>query len=143
MNRNILILIVIGVLVIAFLLLTVMNTDEQPPVDEGNGQEEVVDLSDVTVTDLMVNGENGTVMLTTDDPSVITATITNESEQEVELTLTVKMDGDLFDNRHDWTYTVAPGETKEVEEVRDDHRTWYPGEFTVELGDEVVSVIVE
>ena len=143
MNRNLVILIIVGVIVIVFLLLTLTSDENEQPE---NGQEEISEVTEgVTVQNLKLNGEDGTVMLTTDDPSVITATIVNDSEeeQEVQLTLSVRKDGELFDNRHDWTYTVAPGETKEIEEVRETHHTWYPGEFTVEMGDEVITVIVE
>ncbi len=141
MNRNILLVIVVIVLLI-FTLISIFGggddtTDE--PIDTTPEEE----INQVTIEEFKLNGLDGTVRLTTDDPSVITATLRNETEEEQEIELKVVQDGRSFDERHGFTYTVAPGETKEIEEVREEHKTWYVGEFTVMLGDQTIEVIVE
>lgn len=117
-----------------FLSISEKTLQEEPAPEETTG---------VTVEDLMVNKQIEDVVLSKDEPTVITATITNESDNITEIILSVKMDGRLFDHRHDWTYTLEPGETKEIEEVRETHHSWYQGNFTVEIGDQMINVAVE
>ncbi len=106
-------------------------------------QVEEEDQSAIIVTDFSVNGETGQVFLNLDDESIITAVIANEGSSEKEVVMTVKMDGETFDGRHTWSYSINPGEIKEIEEVREVHHTWYEGSFTVELMGDVIEVIVE
>jgi hypothetical protein len=141
MNRNILLIIVVIVLLI-ITLITIFSEDGETtdvPVDTTPEEE----ASRITIKDFKLNGLDGNVKLTTEDPSVITATLINETEEEQEIELKVVQDGQSFDERHGFTYTIAPGETKEIEEVREEHKTWYVGEFTVMLGDQTIEVIVE
>lgn len=149
MNRNTLLIIVVGVLLV-FTLMTVFSSNEEStdePTDSNpenaTETETEEEIQDITIENFKLNGEDGTVTLTTDDPSVITATLINETEEEIEVELRVVQNGRAFDDRHSIKYTVAPGETQEIEEVREEHKTWYPGEFTVELGDQAIAVTVK
>ncbi len=105
--------------------------------------EEVAEKPEIIVRSLAVNGiTDPQVVLTMADKSVITAVIENPGLIEAEIMMSVRMNGELFDRRHDWTYVLGPGEVKEVREVREAHHTWYPGVFTVEIGDRVIEVTV-
>ncbi len=139
MDKKVLVL----VLFAAVVILVLVNVMGRESISELVVEEEVPEDTGIVVEELLLNGEEGSLTLTTDDPSVITATVRNDSDEEREVELSVRMGGRLFDERHDWTYTIAPGETLEIEEVREDHRTWYPGEFTVELEGNVIDVVVE
>lgn len=83
------------------------------------------------------------IFLTLDGELIIAAVIENIDPNETEVMMSVRMGGELFDRRHDWTYVLQPGEIKEVEEAREAHHTWHHGTFTVEIGDEIIEVFVE
>ena len=129
-------------MMVAALLLAVVAVVAFRPFEDQSTEELAVE-SAVVVEELLVNGQSGRVVLSTDDQSVITAVLRNDGDEPEEVELSVRLDERLFDDRHDWTYTVEPGEEKELEEVREVHHTWYQGEFTVELGDKIVEVAVE
>lgn len=142
MNRNILLSTVVIVLLILVLITIFNNNSEETndtPIDTTSKEE----VSKITIENFKLNGEEGTVRLTTEDPSVVTATLKNETEEEQEIDFRVVQNGRPFDERHGITYTLAPGETKDIEETREEHHTWYVGEFTVELGDQTIEVTVE
>ena len=140
MNKQILVLVIVAfilffVSISLFLSISKDETDEDETVPE--------EVASITIENLTVNGQTEDIVLSKDDASVITATLKNETDEVMEITLSVRMDGELFDGRHDWTYTLEPGETKEIEETREVHHTWYDGEFTVEIGDQMIKVTVE
>jgi len=134
MNKKVFAVIVI---IIIAAVIFVIGFQEEAIDPELNGEE-----ADIIVENLRVNGQEGPIELTTEEESIITATFRNDGEEAGEIELSVRMDGELFDHRHDWIYELEAGETKEVEEVREDHATWYPGEFTVEAGDQTIEVTV-
>lgn len=133
------VLLILGVIVLALVLFVVLRPEDEEVIDPP-----VVDEPEIIVHSLAVNGMTGPqIFLTLEDESIITAVIENAGPEEAEVMMSVRMDGELFDHRHDWTYVLQPGETKEVEEIREVHHTWYAGAFTVEVGDEIIEVFVE
>lgn len=134
MNKNTILLIVGAVVILGLILI----------VSLGPRTEEILEEPEVVVHYLAVNGlTDPQVFLNLGDESIISATIENPGSEEISVIMSVRKDGDLFDHRHDWTYVLQPGEIKEVEEVREVHHTWYPGVFTVEVGDKVIEKIVQ
>jgi len=134
MKHNKLIIAIIVIIVVLFIVLFVFGEKAQAP-----------EAPKITVEYLKVNGEEGPLItLNLDDQSIITALVRNEdTEREAEISLSVRRNSDLFDGRHSWTYTIGPGETREIEEIREVHRTWYGGEFTVEIGDKLIRIVVQ
>lgn len=137
MSNKVLVTLLVLVIIVAAVFLFRMET--QAPTEPEVEEEESV----ITVEELTVNGEAEEVVLDTDDETVIAATLTNETDAAEEITIAVKEDGEVLNEKHTWTYSVGPGETNEIEEVKEEHHTWYPGEFTVEAGDKSVEMVVE
>ncbi len=135
MKRNLFLFIIIIILFALIFYFSILQTEE-----------ENLESPEIVVESLKINGQEGRIItIGLENESIITAVVTNDGniEKEAELILSVKKDGELFDRRHNWIYTIKPGETKEIEEIREVHYTWYKGEFTVEIGDMKTKVIVE
>lgn len=131
------------ILLICFLVFAVAVFLANKNEDKTEKENETTIESQIVLEEFLVNGKSDNVVVGLDESSVITAVVTNQGEAKKEITMSVKMDGDTFDRRHTWNYIIEPGETKEIEEVRENHHTWYKGSFTVELLDEIIEVIVE
>jgi len=105
------------------------------------GEEEVtvivtddVEDPDIEVKEFTVNGETEDVHIDTDGETIIYAEVSNHGDFEVQMTVEIKEDGEDIRGPHDYSETIEPGTTGEIEEVYDPHPpAWYEGEFEVIL----------
>ena len=104
----------------------------------------VVEDLNITVEDLEVNGESDHLEIGTYDPVTVTATVTNDGDDPVDVPLYIAWDYELDQGHKDSVYVgLQPGETEEVEWEREEHGTWWPDEYTIIVGEESVNVTVE
>ena len=103
----------------------------------------VVEDLNIAVEDLEVNGVSDHLEIYEDDPVTVTATVTNDGDEPVDVPLNIAWDYEL-DQGHKGTVheDLQPGETDDIEWTREEHGTWWPDEYTVIVGTESVSVTV-
>lgn len=97
---------------------------------------------DLVVDDLTVNAEEDSVVVAKDEPVVITATVTNQGDEPVDVPLIVEGAEDEEGHKGYVLEDLEPGESEDIEWTRDEHGTWSEGEYTIRVGDETVDVTV-
>ncbi|GEM_PF-1406567 len=89
---------------------------------------------DIEIIEFTVNGEEEDVQIDIDDETVVYAEVENNLDEEVEMIVEILEDGEDIRGPHDYSETIAPGTTGEIEEIYDPHPPgWYEGEFEVNL----------
>jgi len=97
----------------------------------------------VLVEDLAVNGESDEVTVGMDQSVTVTATVTNNGDETVDVPLVIAWDDQVDEGHKGYVLEgLEPGDTEEIEWTREQHATWMPNEYTVSVGEESVSVTV-
>ncbi len=124
--------------------LSLLSVEVDVSKESGKHHELVERTSDqdLVVEDLTVNAEEDSVVVATDGPVVITATVTNQGEEPVDVPLIVEGAEDEVGHKGYVLQDLEPGDSEDIEWVRDEHRTWSEGEYTIMVGDESVEVTV-
>ena len=103
----------------------------------------VVEDLDISVEDLAVNGKSERVIVNENDPVEITATITNEGDDPVDVPLIVEWADEFAEGHKGYILEdLEPGETEDISWEKEEHATWIPEEYTIIVGKESVAVTV-
>ena len=135
--------ITIAIILILIVMIVYVSRDRQSVSDDVRDKGPDYGASSVRVDFLTVNGRADDVMfLNLDQELIIEAALANEDqENEAQITMFVKKDGESLDDKHNWTYNLGPGETKEIKIINEGHEDRHGGIFTIEIGDRVIEVV--
>jgi len=131
----------VGIILLIAAFVVVGNT-----VDNENTPEKRLFDEDLVVEDLAVNDEDEQLVVHENETVTVTATVTNEGDDTIDVPLVVEWyeDEELVteDPHKDTLYEdLEPGQTEDVNWTRD-HFGWWPDNYRVRVGDETVNVIV-
>ena len=128
----------VGIVLLIAAFVVVGNTID----DESIPEQRLLD-EHLVVEDLEVNGEDEHLVVHEGDSVTVTATITNEGDEPIDVPLIIEWDDGVDDPHKGTMYEdLEPGETDDIEWTREEHGTWWPDEYTVIVGTESVTVAV-
>ncbi len=111
--------------------------------DHENLSEQRFLIEELVVENLEVNGEDELSVIHENESVTVTATITNEGDDTIDVPLAIEWDDEVDDPHKGTIYEdLAPGETEDIQWTREEHRTWWPDNFLIRVGEETVNVIV-
>ncbi len=133
---------IIAIILILIVVVIFISQNRQPVSVDVPDRGPDYGVSSVRLDFLTVNGfADDVIFLNLDQELIIEAALANEDqENEAQITMFIKKDGEPLDDNHSWTYKLGPGETKEIKEVNVGHEDRHGGIFTIEIGDRIIEV---